>query len=168
MYRMCRPSSVWLRCVIEDLEIRCAGAEVPRRARGQRGAGMRPDAFEQCWAVGSPSKSRQRRENVHPNSRLPRVSIALRVTLTREYASKGAAMVQFRRSKKVGPFRITISRNGIASGRGLSGNGADGKVRRTIRISGTGIYDARVVSPFRQKAANRKGQRSRQLERLDD
>jgi hypothetical protein len=68
MYRICRPSSVWLRCVIEDLEIRCAGAEVARRARGQRGAGVRPDAFEQCWAVGSPSKSRQRRENVHPNS----------------------------------------------------------------------------------------------------
>src|ERR1700758_32169 len=152
MHRMCRPSSVWLRRVIEDLEIRCAGAEVARR---QHGAGVRPDAFEQCWAVGSPSKSSQRRENVHPNSRLPRVSIAPRFTLTRGYASKGAAIVQFRRSKKVGPFRITISWNGIASGRGLSGNGADGKVRRTIRISGTGIYDARVVSPFRQKAATK-------------
>src|ERR1700756_81649 len=62
MYRTCRPSSVWLRCVIEDLEIRCAEAEVARRTGGERGAGVRQDAFEQCWAVGSPSKSRHRRE----------------------------------------------------------------------------------------------------------
>lgn len=58
-------------------------------------------------------------------------------------------MVQFRRSKKMGPFRITMTQNGVSTSVGAGGfrigKGADGKVRRTIRVPGTGIYDTKVV-----------------------
>lgn len=58
-------------------------------------------------------------------------------------------MVQFRKSKKVGPFRIGISQRGISTSVGAGpfriSKGADGKVRSTVRIPGTGIYDTRVI-----------------------
>lgn len=78
---------------------------------------------------------------------------------------EGGAMVRYRRSKKMGPFRITMSSRGISNSVGAGPfritKGADGKVRRTIRIPGTGIYDTRVVSqspPKPHKPASRKEQ----------
>lgn len=58
-------------------------------------------------------------------------------------------MVQFRKSKTFGPVRITVSKKGIGGSIGAGpvrvGIGADGKVRRTIRVPRTGIYDTKVV-----------------------
>jgi hypothetical protein len=58
-------------------------------------------------------------------------------------------VVQFRKSKKFGLFRIGVSQRGISTSVGAGplriSKGADGKVRRTIRIPGTGIYDTRVI-----------------------
>jgi hypothetical protein len=58
-------------------------------------------------------------------------------------------MVQYRKSKKVGPFRLTVSQRGISTSVGAGpvriSRGADGRVRRTVRIPGTGIYDTKVV-----------------------
>ena len=58
-------------------------------------------------------------------------------------------MVQYRKSKKVGPFRLTVSQRGISTSVGAGplriSRGADGKVRRTVRVPGTGIYDTKVV-----------------------
>ncbi len=58
-------------------------------------------------------------------------------------------MVQFRRSKNIGPIRITASKGGLGASVGAGpvrvGKGADGKVRGTVRIPGTGIYDTRVI-----------------------
>lgn len=58
-------------------------------------------------------------------------------------------MVQFRKSKKVGPFRFTLSKRGIGASLGAGplrvGIAPDGKVRRTVRLPGTGIYDVKVI-----------------------
>lgn len=58
-------------------------------------------------------------------------------------------MVQFRRSKKIGPFRLTVSKSGLGISAGAGplriSRGADGKVRRTIRLPGTGISDTKVI-----------------------
>jgi hypothetical protein len=58
-------------------------------------------------------------------------------------------MVQYRKSKKVGPLRFTVSQRGISASIGAGplriSHGADGKVRRTVRVPGTGIYDTKVV-----------------------
>jgi Protein of unknown function (DUF4236) len=63
-------------------------------------------------------------------------------------------MVQYRKSKKVGPFRLTVSQRGISTSVGAGpvriSRGADGKVRRTVRVPGTGIYDTKVVGTTRQ------------------
>lgn len=70
-------------------------------------------------------------------------------------------MVQYRRRKKVGPFRFTFSQRGISTSFGAGpfriSKGADGKVRRTVRIPGTGIYDTKVVSRRPRKRASRSG-----------
>ena len=64
-------------------------------------------------------------------------------------------MVQFRRSKKVGPFRFTVSQRGLSSSIGGGpfrvGLGADRKIRRTIRIPRTGIYDTKVSGATRRR-----------------
>lgn len=58
-------------------------------------------------------------------------------------------MVQFRKSKKIGPVRITASKKGLGISAGAGpvriSRGADGKVRRTVRAPGTGIYDTKVI-----------------------
>lgn len=58
-------------------------------------------------------------------------------------------MVQFRRSKKIGPFRLTVSKSGLGTSAGAGplriSRGADGKIRRTIRLPGTGISDTKVM-----------------------
>lgn len=59
-------------------------------------------------------------------------------------------MVNFRKSKKFGPVRVTASTKGfgISAGGGpvRVGRGADGKVRRTARVPGTGFSDTKVIS----------------------
>lgn len=59
-------------------------------------------------------------------------------------------MVQYRKSKKIGPFRITASQRGISASAGYGParitRRADGRIQRTIRVPGAGIYDTRVVS----------------------
>lgn len=68
-------------------------------------------------------------------------------------------MVQFRRSKKFGPFRFTLSQKGISASAGAGplriSRGADGKVRRTVKVPGTGIYDVKVVGHNQPRAGAR-------------
>jgi hypothetical protein len=77
-----------------------------------------------------------------------RVSVVV-ILIAEELEGGGGRMVQFRKSKKIGPFRVGVSQRGISTSVGAGpfriSKGADGKVRRTIRIPGTGIYDTRVV-----------------------
>jgi hypothetical protein len=58
-------------------------------------------------------------------------------------------MVSFRKSKKLGPFRFGVSKRGVSGSVGVPGfrvsKGADGKVRRTVGIPGTGVYDTKVI-----------------------
>ncbi|MCL2533161.1 MAG: DUF4236 domain-containing protein [Nocardiaceae bacterium] len=67
-------------------------------------------------------------------------------------------MVQFRKSKKLGPVRLTVSTRGVGISAGAGplrvSRGADGKVRRTVRIPGTGIYDTKVISGSTTKRAS--------------
>jgi hypothetical protein len=57
--------------------------------------------------------------------------------------------VQFRKSKTFGGLRIIASKRGIGVSVGKGplpvGIGADGKVRRTVRVPGTGVYDTKVI-----------------------
>lgn len=68
-------------------------------------------------------------------------------------------MVNFRKSKKFGPVRVTASTSGfgISAGGGpvRVGRGADGKVRRTVRVPGTGISDTKVIGG--QKSTKKAG-----------
>lgn len=53
-------------------------------------------------------------------------------------------MVQFRKSKRSGPFHFTLSQRGLSSSVGggpfrLS-LGADGRARRTVRVLGVGCW----------------------------
>ncbi len=60
-------------------------------------------------------------------------------------------MVTFRRSRKIGPFRITASPRGLSLSGGVPGArvsvNSRGEVRRTLRIPGTGIYDVKKINP---------------------
>ena len=51
--------------------------------------------------------------------------------------------VRFRKSKKLGPFRFTLSKSGIGVSAGVKGlrvtKSASGRVRTTVSIPGTGI-----------------------------
>jgi hypothetical protein len=68
--------------------------------------------------------------------------------------------VQFRKSKKVGPFRFTLSNRGLSTSAGAGplrfSRGADGKVRRTIRVPGVGLYDTKVIGQPPQQRALKK------------
>ncbi|MCA2245950.1 DUF4236 domain-containing protein [Mycobacterium sp. WUMAC-067] len=61
---------------------------------------------------------------------------------------------QYRKSKKVGPFRFTASRRGISSSVGFGGyrvtRRADGSYQRTVRVPGTGVYNTTRISSPRQ------------------
>lgn len=64
-------------------------------------------------------------------------------------------VVQFRKSKRFGIARFTVSNRGIGSSVGggpfrLS-FGADGKTRRTIRVPGAGVWDTKVIGGRRRQ-----------------
>lgn len=63
-------------------------------------------------------------------------------------------MAQFRKSTKIGPFRLTASKRGLGVSAGAGpirvSRGADGKTRRTLRVPGTGIYDTKVIGGNRK------------------
>lgn len=65
-------------------------------------------------------------------------------------------MVNFRKSKKVGPFRITVGKTGISASAGVPGArvslNSKGEVRRTVGIPGTGVYDTKKVGQAGGKA----------------
>lgn len=65
-------------------------------------------------------------------------------------------MVQYRRSKKIGPLRFTASQRGISTSVGYGPlrvtRRADGRFQRTVRVPGTGISDTRVVGSNQRRA----------------
>jgi Protein of unknown function (DUF4236) len=67
-------------------------------------------------------------------------------------------MVQYRKSKKVGPVRFTASKRGISTSVGYGPfrvtRRADGRYQRTARLPGTGIRDTRVIGSQRQAPAS--------------
>lgn len=59
--------------------------------------------------------------------------------------------LRFRKSVRIGKLaRINISKSGVGASVGVPGFrigvGADGKVRRTVGIPGTGVYQTEVVA----------------------
>jgi Protein of unknown function (DUF4236) len=67
-------------------------------------------------------------------------------------------VVQYRKSKKVGPVRFTASKRGISTSVGYGPfrvtRRADGRYQRTARLPGTGIRDTRVIGGQRQAPAS--------------
>ena len=63
-------------------------------------------------------------------------------------------MVQYRKSKKVGPLRFTASTRGISTSVGSGPfrvtRRADGRYQRTVRVPGSGIRDTRVIGGQRR------------------
>lgn len=59
--------------------------------------------------------------------------------------------LRFRRSAKIGPFRITATKRGFSTSFGVRGArvgiNSRGQVRRTIGLPGTGIYDTEIINP---------------------
>lgn len=57
--------------------------------------------------------------------------------------------MQFRKSKSFGGLRLTASKKGLGVSVGAGpfriSLGADGKMRRTVRVPGTGVYDTKVI-----------------------
>lgn len=74
-------------------------------------------------------------------------------------------VVQFRKSKSFGPVRLTASKRGLGISAGAGpvriSRGADGKVRRTVRAPGTGLYDTKVISGDRKKSRAKPGSAAR-------
>jgi hypothetical protein len=58
--------------------------------------------------------------------------------------------LRFRRSTRIGPFRITATKSGFSTSVGVPGArvgiNSKGQVRRTVGIPGTGVYDTEVVN----------------------
>ncbi|HBC29707.1 MAG TPA: hypothetical protein DC024_00465 [Clostridiales bacterium] len=66
--------------------------------------------------------------------------------------------LRFRRSKRLSKFgRINLSKTGVGFSFGIPGFrvgvNSKGKVRRTIGIPGTGVYDVKEVSPYKSQRA---------------
>ncbi|EHB48639.1 hypothetical protein MycrhDRAFT_5480 [Mycolicibacterium rhodesiae JS60] len=63
--------------------------------------------------------------------------------------------MQFRKTKKIGPFQFTLSQRGIAISAGAGplriSRGADGTIRRTVRLPGAGLWDTKVLRPGRRR-----------------
>jgi Protein of unknown function (DUF4236) len=57
--------------------------------------------------------------------------------------------IQFRKSKTFGGLRLTAGKRGVSTSIGWGpfrvSLGADKKVRRTIRVPGTGIYETKTL-----------------------
>jgi hypothetical protein len=66
---------------------------------------------------------------------------------------------QFRKSKKFGPARFTLSHRGLSSSFGAGpfrlSFGADGRTRRTLRIPGTGLYNIKTIGGRQQSRPTR-------------
>ncbi|AQA06918.1 DUF4236 domain-containing protein (plasmid) [Mycobacterium sp. TJFP1] len=62
--------------------------------------------------------------------------------------------MQFRKTKTFGPFRFTLTQRGISVSAGAGpvrlSRAADGTVRRTLRLPGTGLWDTKVVGRRRR------------------
>lgn len=73
---------------------------------------------------------------------------------------------RFRKSKKVGPFRFTVSKSGISTSVGGKGyrvtKRADGKIQTTTSIPGTGISHTEVYN-----SANKTGKTTPQPEKKE-
>jgi hypothetical protein len=56
---------------------------------------------------------------------------------------------RYRKSTKIGPFRLTAGKNGLSVSAGVKGArvslASDGKVRRTVSLPGTGLSDTKVI-----------------------
>jgi Protein of unknown function (DUF4236) len=69
------------------------------------------------------------------------------------------AMVQFRKRWKFGPFSFGLSKRGLSISVGAGGvrvsKGADGKMRRTVGIPGTGVYDTKVIGARKAEPATK-------------
>jgi hypothetical protein len=56
---------------------------------------------------------------------------------------------RFRKSKSLGPLRLTLGRRGVSTSIGFGplrfSRGSDGKVRRTTRLPGTGVYNTETI-----------------------
>jgi Protein of unknown function (DUF4236) len=67
---------------------------------------------------------------------------------------------RLRRSKRLGPIRLTVSRRGLSTSVGFGDMriscGADGKVRRTVRIPRTGPYNVDVIGRWRGPTRRRR------------
>jgi hypothetical protein len=65
--------------------------------------------------------------------------------------------VRYRKSTKIGPFRLTATKNGLSVSAGVKGArvslGSDGKVRRTLSLPGTGMSDTKVIGGSRRVPA---------------
>lgn len=65
--------------------------------------------------------------------------------------------IQFRKSKKIGPFRLTASKSGLSVSAGVPGArvsvNSRGDVRRTVSLPGTGIYSTKKVGNLRTPSA---------------
>jgi hypothetical protein len=117
-------------------------------------SGIQVEIAGKCWS--------------EPNSTGPgcggTMVICRALTGTGSTTCRGKLMVQYRRRKKVGPFRFTVSQRGISTSFGAGplriSKGADGKIRRTIRIPGAGIYDTKVVNRPPRKHASGRGANS--------
>lgn len=73
-------------------------------------------------------------------------------------------MVQYRKSKTLGPVRFTASSRGISTSVGYGPlrvtRRADGRYQGTARIPGTGIRDTRVIGAARSRSASATRQES--------
>lgn len=60
---------------------------------------------------------------------------------------------RFRKSVSRGPLRVTLGRRGAGASIGVGplriSLGSDGKVRRTVRVPGTGISNTETVADLR-------------------
>jgi hypothetical protein len=56
---------------------------------------------------------------------------------------------QFRKSKKIGPFRVTASKGGFSASAGVPGaritRNSKGQTTRTLGVPGTGVYNTKRI-----------------------
>ena len=59
--------------------------------------------------------------------------------------------LRFRKSFKLGPFRLTAGKRGLSASAGVKGArvsvNTEGEIRRTISLPGTGLSDTEVAKP---------------------